>query len=102
MSKYAGGALPEPARTRVRGFILTLTQRWAIKASGTGVGVISSAGINSELDSTVTAAASGTGATRRPGGQTRAAYRERGSGGIGGDLRSGTFSRATSPSMNVP
>ena len=48
----------------------------------------------------VTAAASGTGATRRPGGQRRAAYRERGSGGIEGDLRSETSSRATSPSMS--
>jgi hypothetical protein len=28
-SKYAGGALPEPARQRVRGFILHLPQRWA-------------------------------------------------------------------------
>ena len=102
VSKYAGGVLPEPARTHVRCFILTLLQRWASKAGGTGAGVISTAGINSERDSTVTAAASGSGATRRPGGQRRAAYRERGSGGIEGDLRSGTFSRATSPSMNVP
>ena len=37
--------LPEPARTRVRGFILTLPQRLACKASGTGAGVISTAGI---------------------------------------------------------
>ncbi|KIM59728.1 hypothetical protein SCLCIDRAFT_125654 [Scleroderma citrinum Foug A] len=29
VSKYAGGALPEPARVRVRGFILHLPQRWA-------------------------------------------------------------------------
>ena len=29
VSKYAGGALPEPARLRVRGFILHLPQRWA-------------------------------------------------------------------------
>ena len=29
VSKYAGGALPEPARARVRGFILHLPQRWA-------------------------------------------------------------------------
>ena len=99
VSKYAGGALPEPARTRVKGFILTLPQRWASKAGGTGAGVISTAG-TSERDSTVTAAASGTGATRRPGGQRRAAYRERGSGGIEGDLRSGASSRATSPSMS--
>lgn len=29
VSKYAGGALPEPARSRVREFILNLPQRWA-------------------------------------------------------------------------
>ena len=29
VSRYAGGALPEPARQRVRGFILHLPQRWA-------------------------------------------------------------------------
>ena len=100
VSKYARGVLPEPARTRVRGLILTLPQHWASKAGGTGAGVISTAGINSERDSTVTAAASGSGATRRPGGQRRAAYRERGSGGIEGDLRSGASSRATSPSIS--
>ena len=29
VSKYAGGALPEPARDAVRGFILHLPERWA-------------------------------------------------------------------------
>ena len=29
VSKYAGGALPEPARGRVRQFVLLLPQRWA-------------------------------------------------------------------------
>ena len=91
VSKYAGGALPEPARTRVRGFILTLPQRWASKASAAGGGAAGTAG-GSERDSTVTAAASGSGATRRPGGQRRAAHRERGA-----DLRSGASSRAPSP-----
>ena len=37
VSKYAGGALPEPARSRVRGFILHLPQRWASAAQGEGV-----------------------------------------------------------------
>lgn len=37
MSKYAGGALPEPARSRVRGFILLLPQRWAVRAGEVGV-----------------------------------------------------------------
>jgi hypothetical protein len=32
VSKYAGGALPEPARARVRGFILHLPQAWASAA----------------------------------------------------------------------
>ncbi|KAL5513204.1 OPI1 [Sanghuangporus vaninii] len=32
VSKYAGGALPEPARSRVRQFILNLPQRWANSA----------------------------------------------------------------------
>ncbi|KAI0056060.1 hypothetical protein BV25DRAFT_1655924 [Artomyces pyxidatus] len=32
VSKYTGGALPEPARTRVRGFILHLPQAWASAA----------------------------------------------------------------------
>ena len=44
-------------------------QWWASKANGTGAGIISTAGVNSERDSSVTAAASGTGATRRPDGQ---------------------------------
>ncbi|KAF8797355.1 Opi1-domain-containing protein [Phlegmacium glaucopus] len=98
VSKYAGGALPEPAKTRVRGFILTLPQRWASKAGGGG-GMTSPTG-GSERDSSVTAAASGTAATRRPGGQRRAAQRERGTcsvNGIEGGLRSGTSSRAPSP-----
>lgn len=36
VSKYAGGALPEPARARVRTFILNLPQRWQ-HAATTGV-----------------------------------------------------------------
>ncbi|KAG6819658.1 hypothetical protein H0H93_009787 [Arthromyces matolae] len=36
VSRYAGGALPEPARTRVRGFILGLPQRWAQRAGAPG------------------------------------------------------------------
>lgn len=34
VSKYAGGALPEPARARVRGFILHLPQAWASASRG--------------------------------------------------------------------
>jgi len=104
VSKYAGGALPEPAKTRVRGFILTLPQRWATKAGATGSGGVTGGGGGgggSERDSTVTAAASGTGATRRPGGQRRAALRERGASNLdGGGMRSGASSRASSPSSS--
>lgn len=50
VSKYAGGALPEPARSRVRGFILLLPQRWAVKAHEGGVvegiGGASSSGVS--------------------------------------------------------
>lgn len=35
VSKYAGGTLPEPARARVRSFILDLPQRWASAANAT-------------------------------------------------------------------
>ena len=89
VSKYAGGALPEPARTRVRGFILKLPQRWASK---TGVNVPSegNSGADRERES-VTAAASGSGAVRRS--NRRAPYRERGTG-----TDSKTSSRAPSPS----
>ena len=108
VSKYAGGALPEPARGRVRGFILKLPQRWASKASGPGVGGVGAGsgalGGLSERErerETVAAAGTGTGALRRPGGQRRAAQRERGTGaGADGSMRSGPSSRATSPSAS--
>lgn len=35
VSQYAGGALPEPARATVRGFILHLPRRWAQASAGT-------------------------------------------------------------------
>ncbi|KAF8344495.1 transcription factor Opi1-domain-containing protein [Amanita rubescens] len=78
VSKYAGGALPEPARTRVRGFILKLPQRWASKV-GVGVpAVTDGSGAGDRERESVTTAASGSGAVRRP--NRRAAYRERGTG----------------------
>ncbi|KAF8993313.1 transcription factor Opi1-domain-containing protein [Cyathus striatus] len=93
VSKYAGGALPEPARGRVRGFILKLPQRWASatratsssSASGSGA-LISERGERGERErerESVVAAASGV--TRR---RKRDGY------------RSGTSSRATSPSSS--
>jgi hypothetical protein len=108
VSKYAGGALPEPARGRVRGFILKLPQRWASKASsgpsgssGAGSGVLGGLGERERERETVAAAGTGAGALRRPGGQRRAAQRERGTGaGADGGVRSGPSSRATSPSAS--
>ncbi|KAF8694324.1 hypothetical protein AX14_002082 [Amanita brunnescens Koide BX004] len=90
VSKYAGGALPEPARTRVRGFILKLPQRWSSKTGVTVPSVNTVAEGDRERES-VTAAASGSGAVRRS--NRRAPYRERGTG-----ADSKTSSRAASPS----
>jgi len=105
VSKYAGGALPEPARGRVRGFILKLPQRWASKASsgpaGNGVAGPGGLGLGERERETVAAAGTGTGALRRPGGQRRAVQRERGTGaGADGCVRSGPSSRAASPSAS--
>jgi len=109
VSKYAGGALPEPARGRVRGFILKLPQRWASKAGsgaggGVGAGATSGLGMSGgereglrERETVAAAAGTGMGVLRqRPGGQRRAAQRERGVEGA----RSGTSSRAPSPSAS--
>lgn len=40
VSQYAGGALPEPARAPVRGFILHLPRRWAQATAGSGTGSV--------------------------------------------------------------
>lgn len=109
VSKYAGGALPEPARNRVRGFILNLPQRWASKAGPTagniGAGSTSTGererGTTTGVGGTVAAATTGTGASARRGQQRRAAQRERGAGAEGG-FRSSPNSRATSPSTSSP
>jgi hypothetical protein len=68
VSKYAGGAFAEPAKDRVRGFILGL-HRWASKAGSSTAGFAASATTASERErgvvsagGTVAAAASGTGA----------------------------------------
>lgn len=99
VSKYAGGTLPEPARNRVRGFILHLPQRWANKAGPAAnlVGSGSTMGERERGGETVAAAATGTGVSVRRGQQRRAALRERGAGAEGG-FRSGASSRAASPS----
>lgn len=90
VSKYAGGALPEPARTRVRGFILHLPQRWASASVPHGQGIPDGApGASS-------AAGASAGAARR--GRAVRHLRERSAGGPDRSL-SGTpaSSRASSP-----
>jgi hypothetical protein len=68
VSKYAGGALPEPARTRVRGFILHLPQAWASAARRENVAStpIPTRGRGSTRRSARRANASGTGESSRP------------------------------------
>lgn len=92
VSKYAGSALPEPARARVRGFILHLPQRWA-SAANTGV----THGIpegTPGASSVAGASAGGAGNSRRSGRLRK----ERNAGGPDRSL-SGTpvSSRAPSP-----
>lgn len=80
ISKYAGGALPEPARTRVRGFILTLPQRWATATRG---------------DPTARAAAA---AAR---GRSTGRYAQRRERGAGSQPTTPGSSRASSPALSV-
>ncbi|KXN86220.1 Transcriptional repressor OPI1 [Leucoagaricus sp. SymC.cos] len=88
VSKYAGGTLPEPARGKVRGFILKLPQRWASRTAAAGVGGAAAgptsgagAGERERERESVAAAGSSTGALRRGQGRDkRAAQRERGTG----------------------
>ncbi|KAJ7894647.1 transcription factor Opi1-domain-containing protein [Mycena olivaceomarginata] len=62
VSKYAGGALPEPARGRVRGFILDLSKRFSAESSGSGGMSPGAAGVAS---ATGVAAAAGSGGASR-------------------------------------
>jgi hypothetical protein len=68
VSKYAGGALPEPARTRVRGFILHLPQAWASAARRENVAPTPTParGRGATRRSARRANVSGTGETSRP------------------------------------
>lgn len=68
VSKYAGSALPEPARTRVRGFILHLPQAWASAARRENVAPapIPTRGRGTTRRSARRGNASGTGETSRP------------------------------------
>jgi len=73
VSKYAGGALPEPARTHVRGFILHLPQAWASAARRENVAPtpIPTRGRGTTRRSARRGNASGTGETSRPTSPTR-------------------------------
>jgi len=92
VSKYAGSALPEPARARVRGFILHLPQRWARAASASATLCIPEG--TPGASSVAGASAGGTGNNRRSGRHRK----ERNAGGPDRSL-SGTpaSSRASSP-----
>lgn len=88
VSRYAGGALPEPARTHVRGFVLGLPQRWARKA-GTTPHDEGPRQRDKEKDLERESVAAAAGCTRRG---RRACQRERGAG-----VGSTPSSRAPSP-----
>lgn len=76
VSKYAGSALPEPARSRVRGFILHLPQRWATASVNPAHGMADGA---PGASSAVGAAAGGAGSMRRA--RTTRHHKERSAGG---------------------
>lgn len=76
VSKYAGSALPEPARSRVRGFILHLPQRWATSSVNPAPGMADGA---PGASSAVGAAAGGSGSIRRA--RTTRYHKERNAGG---------------------
>lgn len=76
VSKYAGSALPEPARSRVRGFILHLPQRWASASVNPVSGMADGA---PGASSAVGAAAGSAGSGRRA--RTTRHHKERSAGG---------------------
>ncbi|KAJ7803826.1 transcription factor Opi1-domain-containing protein [Mycena olivaceomarginata] len=78
VSKYAGGALPEPARGRVRGFILDLPKRFSAESSGSGGMSPGAAGAASATG--VAAAAGSGGASRRGAGVAGSTRSQRGGG----------------------
>lgn len=92
VSKYAGGALPEPARSHVRDFILRLPQRWAQAASASPA--------DSPIPPSASAKPDGKVKTERAGrgGRTASAPYSYGKGEAGPSPRSRPPSRATSPS----
>ncbi|KAH7914840.1 transcription factor Opi1-domain-containing protein [Hygrophoropsis aurantiaca] len=94
VSKYAGGALPEPARARVRGFILHLPQRWATASTTTTHGMPDGApGANS-------AAGAAGGGGRKGRSSRHQHHRERGSGSTHSQGGTPASSRAASPTSS--
>ena len=91
VSRYAGGALPEPARGRVRGFILQLPQRWAKKTPGPEEGE-GERDRDKEKERKSVTAASGCAVSFRRGTRRTAGRGERGTA-----VSSAASSRATSP-----
>ncbi|CAL1715420.1 unnamed protein product [Somion occarium] len=98
VSKYAGGALPEPARARVRSFILCLPERWAKAASDSpsssatnGIAKPDGAGKSTKGERTGRT-------TRAANARASAAPYTYGPGEPGPSPRSRPASRATSPS----
>ncbi|KAF7794470.1 hypothetical protein EIP86_005604 [Pleurotus ostreatoroseus] len=90
VSKYAGGALPEPARARVRAFILCLPQRWQQAAERTLT--VNGAGANAAEAKKDSLGGRGRGRT------TASAPYSYGPGEAGPSQRSRPASRASSPS----
>ncbi|KAI8985607.1 transcription factor Opi1-domain-containing protein [Trametes punicea] len=93
VSRYAGGALPEPARTRVRSFILCLPRRWAAASGATDGPSAAVAGHDVRGESTGTAVPP----TSVRGRHRAAAPYSYGIGEPGPSPRSRPASRATSP-----
>ncbi|KAI1796732.1 Opi1-domain-containing protein [Ganoderma leucocontextum] len=92
VSRYAGGALPEPARSRVRSFILCLPRKWAA-ASGASMDSAPSDRPGHDARGESTATSSGSARSRHRG---TAPY-SYGPGDAGPSPRSRPASRATSP-----
>ncbi|KAG2125075.1 transcription factor Opi1-domain-containing protein [Suillus bovinus] len=97
VSKYAGSALPEPARSRVRGFILHLPQRWATASVNSAPAIADGA---PGASSAVGAVAGGAGAMRRT--RTTRHHKERNAGGPDrSQACTPASSRASSPLASV-
>ena len=74
VSKCAGGASPEPTRSRVRSLVLKSPQRWASRMAATSTGSTPTSGSAGEWErETIAAAGSNMGLLRRGQGRDRRA-----------------------------